>query len=615
MRRFLAVCVVWLSLVGVAPESRAQFCPGVSPWVFDDVPASDPFCGFITKMAQQNVSLGCAVIDANHRLYCPNDNVSRKQMAAFMSRLGDALFPLNCGTGQVMKWNGVAWVCASDNGGAGGGGTVTSVLAGTGLTGTPNPITGAGMLGIAAGYQLPQACSNGQVPKSNGSGGWACGADAVGAGTVTSVAAGTGLTGGTITSSGTMAVDTVYVQRRVSASCAVGSSIRAIAADGTVTCQVDNAGQANALVQNGNSFTATVRMGSTDFHETHIIAGNKVGMRIVPSAFDSPSVFGGHGNNSAYSNVIGATVAGGGAPGTSFGTTGCIRAFGCINGVTDYFGTIGGGIGNVAGDGDNDSINSIFATVGGGLSNWAAAVASTVGGGWENRTTGWYTTVGGGRSNEAQGPYSTIAGGYNNTTYGWDSFVAGGAHNVATGARTFAAGVDADADSDGCVVFANGHTTGGVTSCGGPNRFVVRAFGGYFLFTGLGATGAYLAPGASAWGVVSDRESKTEAALVDTQQVLERLVSIPISTWRWNAEESGSLHMGPMAQDFHAAFGLGDSDKRIVTVDADGVALAAIQGLNAKLESELRERDVVIAAMQAQIAELLAARSLSGFAK
>ena len=63
-----------------------------------------------------------------------------------------------------------------------------------------------------------------------------------GAGTVTSLVAGTGLTGGTITTSGTIAADTTFLQRRVSASCAAGSSIREIAQDGTVTCQVDNVG-------------------------------------------------------------------------------------------------------------------------------------------------------------------------------------------------------------------------------------------------------------------------------------------------------------------------------------------------------------------------------------
>ena len=46
-------------------------------------------------------------------------------------------------------------------------------------------------------------------------------------------------------------------------------------------------------------------------------------------------------------------------------------------------------------------------------------------------------------------------------------------------------------------------------------------------------------------------------------------------------------HIGPMAQDFHAAFGVGADDKHIATVDADGVALAAIQGLNQKVEGEV----------------------------
>ena len=66
-------------------------------------------------------------------------------------------------------------------------------------------------------------------------------------GYVSSVMAGTGLTGGTITSSGTIAADTTYLQRRVGSTCAVGSSIRAIAADGTVTCQADSIGPANAV--------------------------------------------------------------------------------------------------------------------------------------------------------------------------------------------------------------------------------------------------------------------------------------------------------------------------------------------------------------------------------
>lgn len=85
-------------------------------------------------------------------------------------------------------------------------------------------------------------------------------------GTVTSVAAGTGLTGGTITTTGTIAADTNYLQRRVSSSCAAGSSIRAIAADGTVTCETDSGITAetdtlDSVAGRGNTTTKTIVVG------------------------------------------------------------------------------------------------------------------------------------------------------------------------------------------------------------------------------------------------------------------------------------------------------------------------------------------------------------------
>ncbi len=61
--------------------------------------------------------------------------------------------------------------------------------------------------------------------------------------------------------------------------------------------------------------------------------------------------------------------------------------------------------------------------------------------------------------------------------------------------------------------------------------------------------------------------------------------------------------MGPVAQDFSAAFGLGETDTMISTVDADGVALAAIQGLNAKLEHQLQAKDAEINSLKAEVAE------------
>lgn len=80
--------------------------------------------------------------------------------------------------------------------------------------------------------------------------------------------------------------------------------------------------------------------------------------------------------------------------------------------------------------------------------------------------------------------------------------------------------------------------------------------------------------------------------------MLDRLVAMPLSTWNLKVQDPSIRHMGPMAQDFRAAFGLGESELRISTLDADGVALAAIQGLNAKLEALLRDRDERIAALE-----------------
>ena len=201
MRKSLLAAVLFVLAAFCNPALAQPFCPGVSPWVFDDVAASDPFCSNITWMAQNNITLGCSLIDVDHRLYCPDTFVNRKAMAAFMNRLGDALFPSTCAAGQVMKWDGTIWACANDNTGTATG-TVTSVAAGTGLQGSPNPITGAGSINLAPSYQLPQACTSGQVASWNGSA-WTC-ASAGGVGTVTSVGTGAGLTGGPITAAGTI---------------------------------------------------------------------------------------------------------------------------------------------------------------------------------------------------------------------------------------------------------------------------------------------------------------------------------------------------------------------------------------------------------------------------
>ncbi len=101
-------------------------------------------------------------------------------------------------------------------------------------------------------------------------------------------------------------------------------------------------------------------------------------------------------------------------------------------------------------------------------------------------------------------------------------------------------------------------------------------------------------------GVPSDRNIKTDFAPVSAENILARVTALPISSWRYTNETAGVRHVGPMAQDFRSAFSLGNGDKFIEFVDEEGVALAAIQGLNQKLE----EKDARIEQLEQSVAEL-----------
>lgn len=98
----------------------------------------------------------------------------------------------------------------------------------------------------------------------------------------------------------------------------------------------------------------------------------------------------------------------------------------------------------------------------------------------------------------------------------------------------------------------------------------------------------------------SSRALKEDVRPVDGVDVLRTLATIPISSWTYAADEARALHMGPMAEDFHEAFELGADRERISTIDADGMALAAIQGLYL----ELQERDRHIAQLESRLAAL-----------
>jgi hypothetical protein len=139
--------------------------------------------------------------------------------------------------------------------------------------------------------------------------------------------------------------------------------------------------------------------------------------------------------------------------------------------------------------------------------------------------------------------------------------------------------------------------------CNETNRTLFRSTGGFVIHTSSpGTTGVELPGGSGTWSSFSDRNYKDNVELVDGREVLARLAEIPISTWNYTTEEESIRHMGPMAQDFYAAFGLGPDDRHITTIDADGVALAAIQALAGE-NAELRGR---VDDLEAQMDELRA---------
>ena len=95
---------------------------------------------------------------------------------------------------------------------------------------------------------------------------------------------------------------------------------------------------------------------------------------------------------------------------------------------------------------------------------------------------------------------------------------------------------------------------------------------------------AHLPQGAGSWSHVSDKNLKINVTTIDSPKILGVVSELPISEWGYKGQDY-VRHIGPMAQDFYALFGLGNSDRLINSVDVDGVILASIQGLGSQLKS------------------------------
>src|SRR5215212_6629274 len=205
---------------------------------------------------------------------------------------------------------------------------------------------------------------------------------------------------------------------------------------------------------------------------------------------------------------------------------------------------------------------------------------------WDDPNTGYYSWAGG--YNTTALGLASFAMGYQNTALGSYSTALGYTANAdGTGAVALGYRTTADADYSvaigqrastnghaGAMVFSDGSTTDS-TQASANNQFTVRAAGGYRFFTNATMTvGAQIAAGGSSWVVISDRNRKEGFLAVDGEDILARVRALPVTTWRYRDEvDRSTLHIGPMAQDWHRAFGFTTDDHIINTSDFDGVNL------------------------------------------
>ncbi len=328
------------------------------------------------------------------------------------------------------------------------------------------------------------------------------------------------------------------------------------------------------------------------------------GGRNLTVAADFSSVPGGDGNRIADAGPH-RSVIGGGSGNT-------------ISGPADHA-TLGGG--------ENNSIT------GGGL----GAYNTTLGGGYGNTISGtaYYATIPGGSLNLASAPYSFAAGAraqaLHRSAFVWadisslSPFASSGDYQFCIRARggvqlepqtsiyfgsqtrqmlnlwstLYGVGVqsstlyfrcDASAGpTAGFIWYKGGVHNDGYANAGGGTEMMHLVAGGLYVNGSLVST--------------SDRNVKENFSPINAEEVLQKVITLPISQWNYKADRS-TPHIGPMAQDFYAAFNVGPDDKHIATVDADGVALAAIQGLNAKLEDRSQRSEVRSQKTDAELREL-----------
>lgn len=136
------------------------------------------------------------------------------------------------------------------------------------------------------------------------------------------------------------------------------------------------------------------------------------------------------------------------------------------------------------------------------------------------------------------------------------------------------------------------------------NEFAARATGGFRFRTNLGGTtGCNLPAGSGVFNCTSSRYTKQNFLAVSGEDVLARLRNVPVTTWNYISEGAQSKHMGPMAEDFYQAFGLGTANTSIGVQDLAGVSLAAVKSLDERT-ALLQQRTMEVEKLRTEVQQL-----------
>ena len=247
--------------------------------------------------------------------------------------------------------------------------------------------------------------------------------------------------------------------------------------------------------------------------------------------------------------------------------------------------------------------------------SWARGEASFAGG-YNSRADGPYSIAFGRESQTWIGDTAAVALGRKALALGVGSVAMGyhpevhADHSVSIGFNTrvyashsVALGQRSNVNHSGCFVYTDQSTSAWYNTTA-DNQFVVRAAGGTLLYSNqFISTGVSLPASGGAWASLSDSTKKENIAAVDVQDVLAKLRNLEVSEWNYKSQSDDVRHIGPMAQDFYQAFGFGESDTTITTVDADGVNMAALQALIEKTD-ELEAMSTRLEQSEAELAKM-----------